>query len=523
MVLAGSERSAPQATLATVDQDGLLVTRYLRAEWRLRRWTEEYDPEADGLARRLLALLQPEIVHLHHWQRLSNNLVAICADQGIPVVVTLHDVWTSCPRTHRIRMDGEFCPDPPATAPCVTCAERGPWQGDQESISALALRREIIELELALAAAIIVPSEAHRAFLLTLLDLPEDRLTVLPPGSIPTVMVRRERGKGSGFPKRPLQIGHWGYLTYLKGPHLILGAVHKLRDPSAVQIHLIGTTVEQGYEQRLRELAEGIPVRFHGAYQQADLEALDLDIVVLPSIASESYCFALDEALRLGFPVIVSDRGALPERIGAAGLTFRAGDADDLARRLQDILDEPQVLEKMRRGIRVDTLFSMEAHVAMVEKIYEDAIHSKTKERTSSMPYVKLMMHARQVVRERETILAGLQQRLTQAEQAIHEKEALWQQALHEKEALWQQALQEKEALWQQALQEKEALLQRAEQAIHEKEALIQEKEALLQQTRRTLETLQGDHANLRTYLLDLRRTPLFKLQEMLAKLSKRS
>ncbi len=230
LVLAGSERSAPETTLATVNQDGLLVTRYLRAGVCRRRWTEEYNPEADGLARRLLALVRPDIVHLHHWLNLTNNLVAICADQGIPAVVTLHDLWISCPRVHRIRWDGQFCADPPATAPCVTCAERGAWQGEEEIRRALALRREMVGLELALAAAIIVPSQAHRDFLLGLLDLPADRLIVLPHGSIPSVVARKDRGDELGVADRPLRVGHWGYLVYPKGTHLLLEAVRQLRD-----------------------------------------------------------------------------------------------------------------------------------------------------------------------------------------------------------------------------------------------------------------------------------------------------
>ncbi len=419
LVLAGSERSAQEATLATVDQDGLLVTRYLRAEARPSRWTEEYDAEAERLTRHLLALVRPDVVHLHHWQRLTNNLVAICADRGIPVVVTLHDVWTSCPRIHRVRWDGAFCPDPPAAAPCLTCAERAPWQGDREILNALALRREIVGAELALAKAIIVPSEAHRAFLLNLLELPENRLTVLPHGSLPLVAARQGSGEGVKFPHRPLQIGHWGYLVYVKGPHLILEAVHQLRDPSAVQVHLIGTTIEPDYEQRLRELARGIPVQFHGAYQPADLPAFDLDIAVLPSIASESYSFALDEALRLGLPALVSDRGAPPDRIGAAGLTFRAGDSEDLAGRLQQILDTPELLDAMRHRIRPDTLLSMEAHVVMLEKIYKDATHVKKSRHKSPTPYLKLITHANQQVKYRDSALAELQAQIAAQEATI--------------------------------------------------------------------------------------------------------
>ena len=482
IVLAGSERSAPEPTLDVVDQNGLPVTRYLMAEGRARRWTEEYDPDAERLVRQFLALVRPDVVHVHQWQRLTNNLVAICADLGVPVIVTLHDVWTSCPRIHRIRQDGAFCIEPPGVAPCLTCAERGPWHGDQEIRSALALRREMIDAELALATAIIAPSEAHRAFLLTLLNVIENRLTVVPHGMIVAAPVRQERGERVRFPSRPLQIGHWGYLMYLKGTHLILEAVHKLRDPSAVQVHLIGTTIEQGYDQRLRELAHGIPVRFHGAYQPADLGAFDLDIAVFASIASESYSFAIDEAVQLGLPLLVSDRGAPPERIGAAGLTFRAGDAGDLARRLQEILDTPELVEKIRRSIRPDLLFSMEAHVAMLEKIYEDSAHAVTPKRESNTPYLKLIGHATQQVREREAALTRLQEQLTKAEQSLHEKEVL---------------------------------LQQFEQALHEKEAL-------LQQTRRALEMLQEDHGNLRAYLVELRRTPLFRLQDLLTRLSRR-
>ncbi|MGH7429465.1 MAG: glycosyltransferase, partial [Candidatus Methylomirabilaceae bacterium] len=469
MVLAGSERQGSAPTLATVQQDGLLVTRYQRADGRPRRWTEEYDPEAEALTRRLLTMLRPDVVHLHQWQRLTNNLVAICADLGTPVVVTLHDAWTSCPRIHRIRRDGAFCPDPPASAPCLTCVERGPWQGDEEISRALSLRRELMATELALATTIIAPSEAHRAFLLTLLDLPGDRLAVVPHGRIPAAPARQESGQREVFPRRPLQIGHWGHLIYLKGAHLILEAVHMLRDPSAVQVHLIGTTIEPAYEQRLRDLARDIPVQFHGAYQSADLSAFDLDLAAFASIASESYSFAIDEALQMGIPVLVSDRGAPPERIGAAGVTFRAGDASDLARRLQEILDAPERLHTMRRSVRPERLFSMEAHVAMLEKIYEDAAHANQPRREAPTPYLKLIAHAQQDVREREEALSGLQDQLAEAGQALHDKEAL----------------------------------------VHEKEALVHEKEALLEEARHTLEALQADHAKLRSDLFELTQTPL--------------
>jgi glycosyltransferase involved in cell wall biosynthesis len=484
LVLSGSDRSAPEAALATVVQGGLSVTRYVRADGRGRHWTEEYDPDAEGLIRRFLDIVRPDLVHLHHWHGLTKNLVAICADLAIPAVVTLHDVWTTCPRTYRIRRDGLFCEEPPATAPCLACAERGPWQTDREVVAALALRRASMDRELALAAAIVVPSEAHRGFLLRLIELPHDRLTVVPNGAISTVTRRpRDAAAGPGFPGRPLQIGHWGHFMREKGTHVILEALCRLRDPSTVHLHLIGGALEEEYGAQLLALARDLPVTLHGPYQPADLCALDLDVAVFASITSESYSFALDEAVRLGLPVLVSDRGALPERIGPGGLTFQAGDAGDLARRLQEILDAPEVLEGMRRNIRPDALLSMEAHVAALEKIYEDAVNCPTPARHSPTPHLELAAHARQQVREREAVLAHLQERLAQVDRALREKEAL----------------------------------------LHEAERALQEKEALLLQTRRALDTLQDDHAHLSASLMTLKQTPLFKLQDLLTKLSRRS
>lgn len=541
LVLAGSERGAPEATLSTVEQDGLLVTRYLMAERRPHRWTEEYDPEAEGLARHLLALVNPEVVHLHHWLHLTNNLVAICAELGVPVVVTLHDVWTSCPRVHRIRSDGVFCSEPEVAAPCLTCAKRAPWDSDREIASALSLRREMMETEVALADAVVVPSEAHRALLLSLLDLPQERLIVLPHGCIPTLTPQERIVGNRVFPNRPLQIGHWGYLMYEKGTHLILEAVHRLRDPSAVQVHLIGTTVEQKYEQRLRELARDISVQFHGAYRPADLQAFDLDLAVFASVTSESYSFALDEALRLGLPVLVSDRGALPERIGKAGLTFRAEDAEDLAQRLQQILDAPEVLDAMRRSIRPETLFSMEAHVAMLEKIYQDATHIHKPKRESATPYLKLIARAQQQVRERERTLADLQSRLAQAEQQEAERAQLQTefaalsqscQATEARNAELAARLVAQEATAVTLAQAHEADLaaltqarQLAEQRVEELSSRLVSLENAhlmqLQEMDRVVGALEAERNRLTLRLADIEKTPAARLQALLAKLNR--
>lgn len=70
-----------------------------------------------------------------------------------------------------------------------------------------------------------------------------------------------------------------------------------------------------------------------------------MDVVVLPSRTmlywEEQFGHVLIEAMACETPVIGSDSGEIPNVIGDGGLIFREGDADDLACKLQFLMDSP--------------------------------------------------------------------------------------------------------------------------------------------------------------------------------------
>lgn len=64
-----------------------------------------------------------------------------------------------------------------------------------------------------------------------------------------------------------------------------------------------------------------------------------VDLCLVPSRAEESHCLVIDECWWAGVPVLVSDRGALPERVsGGGGL---ATPLSQLVSTLTDLLDDP--------------------------------------------------------------------------------------------------------------------------------------------------------------------------------------
>jgi glycosyltransferase involved in cell wall biosynthesis len=367
-----------------------------------------YDATVERLVRRCLDLWRPDLVHVQHWFHLTGNLVAICAELRIPSVITLHDQWTVCSRIHRVQPDGTFCSQ--RETPCASCVDRDPWQTQEEVVRELGLRRRLIDTELLLARRIIVPSAAQQRFLHQLTDLPIDRLHVIPLGS-PEGPSLKAAGPRQTPADAPLRVGYWGYLTPLKGPHLLLEAAGALpKEVNArVEWHLLGIANDQAYLQRLQGLANGLPVIFHGPYRHATLIDIGLDVAVFPSLGYETYSFVLDEAFQMGIPVIVPDRGAPAERIGQAGITFACGDAEDLARRIHLLLEDAEMLERLRHAVPKQGAVSMETHAADIEKIYQDTVTSRARKRATLEPYRLLLQHREEQLRDREQQLADRQ------------------------------------------------------------------------------------------------------------------
>jgi len=86
----------------------------------------------------------------------------------------------------------------------------------------------------------------------------------------------------------------------------------------------------------------GAPVEFMGRIDGQALVAARMGaaFAVLPSEWREVLPFSALEALAGGLPLVVSDRGGLPELTEAA-FVFRAGDADALAARMRELFDDP--------------------------------------------------------------------------------------------------------------------------------------------------------------------------------------
>ena len=123
-------------------------------------------------------------------------------------------------------------------------------------------------------------------------------------------------------------------------------------------------------------------VEWLGQQSQENVIALmkNATVLVFPSICYENGPMTILEALACGLPVIASNIGSIPELVidDHNGLLFRAGDAEDLARKVRWAVDNPERLRDMRVAARreYETKYTAEINCKRLIEIYEMAIEN---------------------------------------------------------------------------------------------------------------------------------------------------
>lgn len=429
VVFAGSIEWREQLQVARGEVDGVVVERVHRDDLYFDRWDKGYHPGVSAAWDAFLDRHRPQVVHLHHWIRLSTDLVTIAAVRGVPTVITAHDLYPSCPRVFRLVGDDgdQACERPMGPEPCTGCVPRWRFQSDAEIARLVGVYRADMRAELALSRVVIAPTAGHGEFLRRMLDFAAVPIRNIPHGTLAPVIRRPVPEPAAAR----LEVACWSHLHPLKGAHVLLAAARRCARPERLRIHLLGAAVDPVYEQRLRGLAAGLDVVFHGAFEPADLQTLPMAVAVLPSLCRESYSFIFDEAVRLGVPIVAAATGALRERANGRVLLFERNDPQDLARRLDQLVADPDLLRSMRAA-PAPRLLEFEDHVDQLLPVYAEAIGLGAPEvdrlALSCDRLIELWRRREEAFRELvrierwEDVVAEQQRRIAELEQALRER-----------------------------------------------------------------------------------------------------
>ncbi|KQY82887.1 glycosyltransferase [Pelomonas sp. Root1444] len=311
---------------------------------------------------------RPHVVHVHNtFAKISPSIYWAASRAHVAVVQTLHNFRLLCPQAMFLR-DGKVCED---------CLGKLPWRGAVRGCYRGSVAQSTVLASMVTAHRMIGTWQSKVTRYIALNEfcrqkfieggLPADRIVIKPNfvdfEAPPT-------GAREGF----LFVGR---LSLEKGIDTLVSAAQQV---GGLHLRVAGT----GPEAHL----------LHGVAGVDALGALDGNAVrfemsrsmalVLPSIWYENFPRTLVEAMACGLPIIASRIGALAELVdeGVSGLLFEAGNASDLASKLQWARENPEALRSM--GIRARQIyedkFTASRNYAQMMAIYEDAMEQAKKD-----------------------------------------------------------------------------------------------------------------------------------------------
>ena len=169
-------------------------------------------------------------------------------------------------------------------------------------------------------------------------------------------------------------IGFVGHLHHRKGVHVLFEAMEKLDAPC--ELLVIGNG-DLDYTNQLKVKAQNIdyPVHFIGYCRDVFQVYPYLDILVLPSLYSESFGIVILEAMYFNIPVICSDFGGMKEVVedNVTGFVVPSNNATALAVAVGRLLKDKTKSRKMGMAgrERLERLFSAEYMTHNYESLFD--------------------------------------------------------------------------------------------------------------------------------------------------------
>jgi glycosyltransferase involved in cell wall biosynthesis/spore maturation protein CgeB len=311
-----------------------------------------------------------EVVHFQHLVGHPPSLPLIAKAWGLPTFLSLHDFFVGCKNYNLIDFRGKYCGAPAVTIQdCDRCLSSmdGALPGSQSARRAFFSRVlnsvDVFFLNTPLIA------EMFKNFYPD--QITDEKIRVIPPPMTP--FSRNADGvKDTGS----LKIALLGNFGPSKGSPTSLKVFEKTRD-LGVEFHIFGHISQTNQ----LDISKGkFPHVFsRGSFDRDELPELlkDFSLSLQLSPWPETFCITLSEAWQLKLVPVVTNVGALGERVknGVNGFKIDIGDDEAAVKLIQGFLQDRSLVKKIRDQITLDSMITEDQHVDAVAREFTKALH----------------------------------------------------------------------------------------------------------------------------------------------------
>ncbi len=356
----------------------------------------------------VLERIKPDIVHIQHLLYLGAQLIEEIKKRKIPIVFTLHDYWLFCPQGQLFKDNKEIC-DRQILSECTDCIIHhlsikrhifDVYYFSQKILPAsffqlfkniylvycrfCSLRNETSNLLnerliyikdiCSKVDLFIAPSEFLRKRFVEF-GIPEDKIIFLSYG------LNLDRFKDfQKIPSTKLRFAFIANLLPAKGAHILIECFNKIRDENT-ELKIYGRVASYkgklgNYLNYLKKITKNKNIKFMGGFDNREVTKIfrEIDVLIAPSIWWEVSPIVIMEALATKTVVIASDIGGIPESIkdGINGFLFKPKDINDLHKKIDLIIKNPSIIEKIKQNIKLPK--SIEENAKEIESLYKNLL-----------------------------------------------------------------------------------------------------------------------------------------------------
>lgn len=331
----------------------------------------------------ILQDFRPDVVHFFHLNRLGTGLIDRAVAAGIPSFLTPTDFWSVCHTGQLSLCDGQLCDGPTVNAgncvkhlaQChpshvirflahwvpsslvdriVEWTEKGclPPYPYRHEVTALGRRLKINISRINRLRKVLSPNTFMTSVLL--------RHGVIPDLVIQSTygidMTKSESNRKPDTSHHPLRIAFIGTLAQHKGCHILIDAF-KILSSGKELLKIYGRTSDfPEYSSQLARAAQGRDdIEFCGVFPNGEIDRIltDIDVLVVPSLWIENTPLVVYSAHAAKCLVVASNFPGLAAAIEHEknGLLFEPGDSKALANQLSRLIDEPELLQRLRSSL----------------------------------------------------------------------------------------------------------------------------------------------------------------------------
>ncbi len=330
-----------------------------------------YNPVLETHFDNHLEEIKPDIIHVQHLKGLSASFIKVAIKRNIPIVLTLHDYWFMCNTNQLLTTSFKRCNGPVHGLKCPTCliptlnanVVRGlyPLYAFLFFIRTIYLKRLLKKVNL-----IISPSNFLRKKFIEH-GIPNEKI-IFSDNGLNTDLLKAHKQKFNN----KLRFAFIGSVMQHKGIHLLIDAFNNLKNGSAELLVYGHRDYAPIYYKQLQQMAANSAIKFMGSFdndQVYDILA-EIDVLVVPSIWYENSPITMHEAVLAGVPILASNIGGMAELVERmqSGLLFQVEDVNDLTKKIQQLIDNPPLVKKLKG--KAKEVKTIEQNARELEGIY---------------------------------------------------------------------------------------------------------------------------------------------------------